>query len=890
MYRCPITYFAGNLIFNTDKSVWAAYKLTGYDYDYLDDEQKIQILYKQARFLTGIAGDAQILIVPVEQDNKSQFKYLVEKLDKEDLLYEQAKYHAEQTESYLERIRTSQGDTNDYRSYVLVKLAHFAENELVSSLKSAFQYFVKSPVNAVNFLMELDSKDILMSRINRAKKAANDWFFNQNQKIMLIELQNSETQWLFRRLGFRGLNERVKLFQRDMIGSVDWQPSAKEREAAGERVISPYGYDTVNLFSGSIHPEGRLIRVEHDRQKVSWQTFLTLTNIPDQFEYPGIEWLYMLQQSNMQAEVCIHIKSIDYKAAQKKLDGKKQEIKSQIEHVMEAGGDVPEDLYAGREYADAMEAEMKAMQEPLLNASITICVASDDRETLEKRVTLIKNEYEDLRFAIERPLADQLDLFMQCIPTVGCIVKDYVMPMTPLTLASAVIGASHELGDKEGPYIGTTGAEGKPVYLELGRACLLNKSAAATFYGNLGYGKSFNANLLIALNILYGGYGLIFDPKAERSHWETELGILNGLITTVTLSPDVKNKGKLDPYNVYEDDVKAADELALNVLSELLKLAPTSIEYTAIMEAQRIMTESGERPSMRRLASLLGSFPEEDELCKTGRFLARRLKLQADSGMSQLLFGDGTEEAISLNNRLNILQIDNLELPSPETPREAYSAEENISVVLFSVISHFAKKFAMVKRPVFKLILFDESWMLGKTVAGVKLFDFLTRMGRSLYTGCIFNGHSVLDLPSQAIRNTISYKFCFHTDSDEEAERMCAYMGMDASVKNKETLKSLRNGECMFQDLEGHVGVLRFDAVFQDLIDVFSTTPKTKDSKGSETINEGKEIDTATQWEEDQEDWTDGISSIDVLSEEAVDAEDGAMEISMDELMRREEI
>ena len=134
----------------------------------------------------------------------------------------------------------------------------------------------------------------------------------------------------------------------------------------------------------------------------------------------------------------------------------------------------------------------------------------------------------------------------------------------------------------------------------------------------------------------------------------------------------------------------------------------------------------------------------------------------------------------------------------------------------------------MVKRPVFKLILFDESWMLGKTTEGVKLYDFLTRMGRSLYTGCIFNGHSVLDLPSEAVRNTITYKFCFRTNSDAEAERMCLYMGMEATANNKEVIKSLGNGQCMFQDLDGHVGILKFDAVFQDIIDVFSTTPKTE--------------------------------------------------------------
>lgn len=829
MYQCPITYFADNIIFNIDRSVWAAYRMTGYDYDFLDDELKIGMLYKMARFLCGITSDAQIIIVPVEQDTKEQFKGLVDRLDEKDVLYQEAKYHAEQTLMYLEQVSAVQGESNDYRSFILIKLADYTESEVLTSLKSGYQYFIKDPMNAVNVFMNIDTRDILMSKLNDAIKAAEKWFYAQNQKIKLVELDNTETQWLFRRICFRGLNERVKLFRqgKDTAEKVKWQPKASKGKIGEERIISPYTKDVVNLFSGSIHVENRMLRVEHDRDRVSYQTFLALTNIPDSYEYPGMEWIYMLQQYNMQAEVCIHIKSVEYRAAQKKLDGKKREIESQIEHVTSATADIPDDLLDGQEYASALEAEMKELREPLLNTSVTICLASDNRDELEKRVTTVRNEYENMNFIVERPLADQVNLFMQCIPTVGCIVKDYVMPMTPLTLASGVIGASHELGDKVGPYIGTTGAEGKRVHLDLGLACLKNMSAAATFYGNLGTGKSFNANLLVVLTVLYGGYGLIFDPKAERGHWETELQILQGLITTVTLSGKPENRGKLDPYNLYRDDRKEADELAANVIAELLKLAPTSMEYIAVLEAQRIMGQE-ERGSMRRLIELLKQFPEDDELCHTGRILARNLQLKANAGMAQLIFGDGSEDAISLDNRLNILQIDNLKLPSPETPKENYSSEENLSTVLFAIISNFAKKFAMVKRPVFKLILFDESWMLGKTTEGVKLYDFLTRMGRSLYTGCIFNGHSVLDLPSEAVRNTITYKFCFRTNSDAEAERMCLYMGMEATANNKEVIKNLGNGQCMFQDLDGHVGILKFDAVFQDIIDVFSTTPKTE--------------------------------------------------------------
>ncbi len=830
MYQCPISYFANNLIFNIDKSCWAAYKFTGFNYDFLDDDLKISLLYKMARFLGGIMSEAKILIVPVEQDSKEQFRELVQNLNKEDSLYEQAKFHAAQTEEYLEQLKSAKGDANDYRSYILVKLADYDEADLVRSFKEGYQYFIKDPLNAVNVFMKLDTRDILKSKMDKCIKLAEKWLYTQNQKIRLVELTTTETQWLIRRVAFRGLNKRIPLFYEEKAGRKEWTPKAEVQDVGNEQIIKPYTRDVINLFSGTIHLGNRMIKVDHDKNMVSYQTFLPLTNIPDSFDYPGTEWIYMLQQYNLQAEICIHISTVEYRVAQKKVQGKKQEINSQIEHIESAKADIPDELQEGKEYAGALEAELKDLKEPLLNTSVTICLAADNRDELERKVITVKNEYEDMNFVIERPLADQLKLFMQCIPSVGCLVKEYVMPLTPLTLSSGVIGANHELGDKVGPYIGSTGIEEKRVFLDIGQACLRDKSAATTFYGNLGVGKSFNANLLLVLNVLYGGYGLVFDPKAERSHWESDLKMLKGMITTVTLDSDAKNKGKLDPYNLYRDDVKMADELAINVISELLKVSPTSVEYTAVLEAQRIMGER-ELPSMRLLADILGTFPDTDELCGTGRFLSRRLKLQADAGMAQLLFGDGSEDAISLDNRLNILQIDNLKLPSPETPKDNYTAEETLSTVLMAVISNFAKKFAMVKRPVLKTILFDESWMLNKTVEGIKLYDFLSRMGRSLYTSVIFNGHSVLDLPSEGIKNTISYKFCFQTTNDAEAARMCEYMGMDATIANKETLKNLRNGECLFQDLDGHVGVLRFDAVFQDLIDVFSTTPKTDKEK-----------------------------------------------------------
>lgn len=826
MYECPIDYYIDNLIFNSNKTCWAVYRLKGMDYEYQSLEKKVEILYMTARYIAGIMSEAQILILPIGQDPKEHFDNLKKGISKSDPLYEYAMLQAESTREFLEEGVKLSGQANDYATYIVVKLEKNDEISVLTDLKDFWDYFIKEPVNTINLKLKMDTKDILLSKISKYERAANKWFKEADQRIQMEKIKTEEMQWLFRRVGFRGLEEKVPLFYKSK--NEEWKPNAETEQIQSKKIVKPLNKDIVNLFSGTIKTGNRYLKIEHDG-KTSYQSFLTLTNIPDEIDYPGNEWIYMLQNMKIEAEVCITCKAIEHKEAIRKLGYKKREIKSQMKNVAEAEEDMPEDLLEGRDYAVALESELKAAKFPTIKAAITICVADNELEKMEDKVIKVKNAYEDMNFTIERPIADQFKLFMQCIPSVSTTIKDYVLQITPNMLASGVIGATHELGDNQGPYIGTTGIEGKFVYLYMGLACLMNKSASATFYGNVGVGKSFSANLLLVLTVLYfGGYGLILDPKGERSHWAEELEIFKGLITIVKLTPDEEDKGKLDPYNIYSNEIDMANELAVNVLSELFKFEPNSDEYTVLLEAAKKMkdTKNEFKPSMERFTEILDTFDKEDDLYKLAKKVSRKIRLQKENGMCGLLFGDGTEQAISLDNRINILQIQNLKLPSSDKQKKDYSPEEAISTVLMMVISHFAKKFALIERDVFSLILFDESWSLGKTVEGVKLFDFLTRMGRSLFTGCIFNGHSVEDLPTEAIKNTITYKFCFFTDNDNEAERMVKYLGLEDTEENRSIIKNLGNGQCLFRDMNGHVGRLHFDAVFQDFIDVFSTTPK----------------------------------------------------------------
>ena len=651
-----------------------------------------------------------------------------------------------------------------------------------------------------------------------------------------------------------------------------------------EKIVRPYHKDTVNLLSGSLETFGRNLKVTTGFS-TSYQTFLPIVWLPEQNEFPGREWIYELQRQNMQAEVCIHIRAVPHKSALHQLELKKREIKSQIEHVEQACDDIPEDLLDSRSYADLMEQELKEDRSPLLESSITICLADSDKDKLEKRCSMVKEIYDAMNIVIERPLGDQLRLYMSFMPSVRLLIKDFVLRLTPITLASGIVGVTRELGDNRGGYIGTIGKEEKPAYFSPELACLLNMSPAATLFGDLGTGKSYNANIIIYQMVLYGGYGLILDPKGERSHWEKALIVFRGLISTVTLGASMEDRGKLDPYNIYPDDIREAHELTLNVLSDLFGLDPQGEEYLAILEAQKRMEQMQDKPCMLGLASMLEKIPESDHLHEPAKNLARRIRLYRGNGMGGLLIGEGTEDAIKLENRLNIILLQNLKMPSPETPKNEYTRDQVMSMVIFGVISAFVRKFALVKRTVPKGVLIDESWAISATKEGRSMEEFISRMGRSLYTCIIYNGHSTKDLPTEGIRNSITYKFVFRSSNNlEEAKRLLEYLGLEITPENMAVIQTLGSGQCLFKDLYNRVGVLTFDPVFQDLDDVFSTTPK-------EAPEEPQQLDDGMENQETErlEPETDGSEEESWLPEEQPEfLETMDFEFSEDDLFEKE--
>ena len=72
-----------------------------------------------------------------------------------------------------------------------------------------------------------------------------------------------------------------------------------------------------------------------------------------------------------------------------------------------------------------MEQELKDDRSPFWKSNITVCLSDSSLDGLEKKCARVKELYDDMNIIIERPLGDQLKLYMSFIPSVRILIKDF---------------------------------------------------------------------------------------------------------------------------------------------------------------------------------------------------------------------------------------------------------------------------------------------------------------------------------------------------------------------------------------------------------------------------------------------------------------------------------
>ena len=806
----PIKYIDNNLVWNKDNEVFAYYELIPYNYSFLSAEQKF-IVHDSFRQLIAQSREGKIHALQIATESsirsmQEQSKKLVtgklrevavQKID-------------EQTEALVSMIGDNQVD---YRFFLGFKLMVTEEQLNLKNIKKSAWLTFKEFLHEVNHTLMNDFVSMPNDEINRYIKM---------EKLLENKISR---RFKVRRLEIHDFGYLMEhLYGRDGIAYEDYEYQLPKKKLNKETLIKYY--DLIRPTRCVIEESQRYLRLEHE-DKESYVSYFTVNAIVGELDFPSSEIFYFQQQQfTFPVDTSMNVEIVENRKALTTVRNKKKELKDLDNHAYQAGSETSSNVVDALDSVDELETDLDQTKESMYKLSYVIRVSAPDLDELKRRCDEVKDFYDDLNVKLVRPAGDMLGLHSEFLPASKRYINDYVQYVKSDFLAGLGFGATQQLGETTGIYMGYSVDTGRNVYLQPSLASqgvkgTVTNALASAFVGSLGGGKSFCNNLLVYYAVLFGGQALLLDPKSERGNWKETLPEIAHEINIVNLTSDKDNAGLLDPFVIMKN-VKDAESLAIDILTFLTGISSRDGEkFPVLRKAVRSVTQS----DSRGLLHVIDELRREDT--PISRNIADHIDSFTDYDFAHLLFSDGTvENAISLDNQLNIIQVADLVLPDKDTTFEEYTTIELLSVSMLIVISTFALDFIHSDRSIFKIVDLDEAWAFLNVAQGETLSNKLVRAGRAMQAGVYFVTQSAYDVSKESLKNNIGLKFAFRSTDINEIKQTLEFFGIDKDDENNQKrLRDLENGQCLLQDLYGRVGVVQIHPVFEELLHAFDTRP-----------------------------------------------------------------
>ncbi|MDB3241997.1 ATP/GTP-binding protein, partial [Clostridioides difficile] len=766
----PIKYIDNNLVWNKDNEVFAYYELIPYNYSFLSAEQKF-IVHDSFRQLIAQSREGKIHALQIATESsirsqQEQSKKLVTGKLKE-VAYQKID---EQTEALVSMIGDNQVD---YRFFLGFKLMVTEEQLNLKNIKKSAWLTFTEFLHEVNHTLMNDFVSMPNDEINRYMKM---------EKLLENKISR---RFKVRRLEINDFGYLMEhLYGRDGIAYEDYEYQLPKKNLQKETLIKYY--DLIRPTRCVIEESQRYLRLEHE-DKESYVSYFTVNAIVGELDFPSSEIFYFQQQQfTFPVDTSMNVEIVENRKALTTVRNKKKELKDLDNHAYQAGSETSSNVVDALDSVDELETDLDQSKESMYKLSYVVRVSADDLDELKRRCDEVKDFYDDLNVKLVRPAGDMLGLHSEFLPASKRYINDYVQYVKSDFLAGLGFGATQQLGENTGIYMGYSVDTGRNVYLQPSLASqgikgTVTNALASAFVGSLGGGKSFCNNLLVYYSVLFGGQAVILDPKSERGNWKETLPEIAHEINIVNLTSDKDNAGLLDPFVIMKN-VKDAESLAIDILTFLTGISSRDGEkFPVLRKAVRSVTQS----DSRGLLHVIDELRREDT--PISRNIADHIDSFTDYDFAHLLFSDGTvENAISLDNQLNIIQVADLVLPDKDTTFEEYTTIELLSVAMLIVISTFALDFIHSDRSIFKIVDLDEAWAFLNVAQGETLSNKLVRAGRAMQAGVYFVTQSAYDVSKESLKNNIGLKFAFRSTDLGEIKQTLEFFGIDKDDENNQ--------------------------------------------------------------------------------------------------------
>ena len=806
----PIKYIENNLVWNIEGECFAYYELIPFNYSFLSLEQK-DAVHDAFRQLIAQNRDGKIHALQISTESSIR---AAQERSKKSVTGRLKEIACAEIDEQTENLVASLGDTQvDYRFFLGFKLVVTDKELSVKEMGKTAKNLLHDVANAIGHSFMGDFVSMPNDEIRR---------YIRMEKLMENKLS--------RRFKVRRLNKNdfgyllEHIYGRTGTAYEDFAFTLPLKKRKRDTLVKKY--DLIKPARCLIEEKQRYLHMKSEDSE-SYVAYFTISDVVGELDFPSSEiFYYQEQQFDFAIDTSMNVEIITNKAALHTVRNKKKELKDLDNHAWENNSETTNQVAEALDSVDELESVLDQSKESMYKLSYVVRVTAPDVEELKRRCNQVRDFYDDASIKLVRPIGDMMGLHNEFLPASKRYMNDYVQYVTSDFLAGLGFGATQMLGERDGIYLGYNVDTDQNVYVQPAKAAQgvkgsVTNALSGAFLGSLGGGKSLSFNLLTYYSVLNGAQALILDPKSERGLWKEKLPEIADEINIVNLTSDEENKGMLDPYIIMRK-TKDAESLALDVLTFLTGISSRDGKmFPVLRRAVRAVTNSETRGLLRVIDAL------RDDGSENALAIAEHIESFTDYDFAHLLFSNGkVQQTISLEKQLNIIQVADLVLPDKDTAPADYTTIEMLSISMLIVISTFALDFIHSDRSIFKMVGLDEAWAFLNVAQGKTLANKLVRAGRSMNAAVYFVTQNAGDVADENIKNNIGMKFAFRSTDMNEIKKTLEFFGLDSEDENNQKrLRNLENGQCLFQDLYGRVGVIKFHVMFDYLFNAFDTRP-----------------------------------------------------------------
>ncbi|MDP4527066.1 VirB4-like ATPase ConE [Bacillus halotolerans] len=817
--KTPMKAIHKNLLLTRTGDVWAYYRIKSNSIP-MQNKEKVESYKKKWQHLfeeITSYEDFHLMMYPSEYELEKRFKELETDIAADAM--DVARYYNEETVRLLEQ---RLGRLTKYDFILGVKLKSSLVNINVELKDNILSFFNTATDTVVKMLgWEQNVSTSFFEKYEEVEET----LANIMASVRGERLSESEMTYINRYHFVRGLKHQT-----------NEESEIKDVRSITNTIIDPTDPSVLHL---------------HSDQDEGYSAFVVI----DEFLHNMSEsdLFYEAQSLPFPVEVQMKIQTESKSITKPALNLKRQQLKEEQKEQLSTGDRSDVSTVTSATMIRHLQDEIKKEDVHMMNWLSVIVVHGKTKKECVSKATIVKRHLKGAGITCRLPVADQLNLFYKMLPgeKLDITDKNWIQKTTQDGVAESLFAVNSDIGSKIGFFLGWVDRFQEHTDLEsaimssrdfvLFHPFLANqylkgsktRSPHCLIAGDTGNGKSYLAKLIFNYVSMLNIKSLYIDPKKEMRKWIQK--VMNDeyirenfplyiahleKYNYITLDHENRhNWGALDPVSFLPP--MKAKELVQVIFEQVYDFKGKDDVNTAFLRATSNvieMKQKGEQVGSLHIVKEMQNHPEET-VRKAGDYLN---EVVADS-ILKLCIHDGSNPALSLEERITILEVENMDLPEHSERLENYTTSQLKSSAVMFALGKFCELFGM--NPDEQTVEFiDEAWIFTTSQQGKKVERQMRRIGRSYNNAEYFISQSIKDALKEEDNGNFGVAFSF--DEPNEREEVLKWMNMEVTKENKKMMESMFQGQCLFKDYYGRTSKISIECLFEEWQGALKTVEK----------------------------------------------------------------